>query len=181
MSTYCFVPRQGHLDQLKHIYDYLWCNPSGATRFHVEIPSHEGMATPVQYDWRSSVYGNVTEELPPDHPIPRGKLMRTTTYQGANLYHDLVTGRAISGSIHFVNQTHVTSFCKKQRTVETAIYGSEIMVACQAAQQIIDLLYTLRMIGIPLDGPSWMFGDHASVITSSTIPHATLHKRHNAL
>jgi hypothetical protein len=37
------------------------------------------------------------------------------------------------------------------------------------------------MLGIPLDGPSWLFGDNSSVITSSTIPHSTINKRHNAL
>jgi hypothetical protein len=55
------------------------------------------------------------------------------------------------------------------------------MVARQAAQQIIDLRYTLRITGIPLDGPSWLFGYNESVITSSPIPHSTLNKRHNAL
>jgi hypothetical protein len=107
--------------------------------------------------------------------------MRTTTYQDANLYHDLVTGRAMSGIIHFVNQTPVVSFCKRQETVETATYGSEFMVARQATQKITDLQYTLRIMGIPLDGPSWMFGDNASLNTSSTIHHSTLNNRHNAL
>jgi hypothetical protein len=79
------------------------------------------MATPVHYDWCSSVHGNV----PPDQPIPRGKLMRTSTYQNINLYHDLVTGRAMSGIIHFVNQTPDISLCKKQMAVEKATYGSE--------------------------------------------------------
>jgi hypothetical protein len=37
------------------------------------------------------------------------------------------------------------------------------------------------MMGIPLDSPTCMFGDNASVITSSTILHSTLNKRHNAL
>jgi hypothetical protein len=55
------------------------------------------------------------------------------------------------------------------------------MVARQATEQIMDLRYTLRMLGIPLDGPAWMFGDNQSVITSSTIPHSNLNKRHNAL
>jgi hypothetical protein len=117
------------------MYGYLRCNPSGATCFRVIIPNHEAQATPEQYDWTTSVYGNVT-----DQPIPRGKLMRTTTYQDANLYQDLVTGRAMSGIIHFVNQTPVISFCKKQNTVETATYGSEFMVARQALQQIINIL-----------------------------------------
>ena len=36
-------------------------------------------------------------------------------------------------------------------------------------------------MGIPLDGPTWLFGDNSSVITSSTIPSSMLNKRHNAL
>jgi hypothetical protein len=107
--------------------------------------------------------------------------MRTTTYQDANLYHNLVTGTVVSGNIHFVNQIPAISFCKKQQTVETATYGSEFIVACQAAQKIIDLLYTLHMMEIPLDGPYWMFGNYEIVITSTTIPHSTLSKRHKAL
>jgi hypothetical protein len=39
----------------------------------------------------------------------------------------------------------------------------------------------LRMLGAPIDGPSWLFGDNQSVITSSTIPQSNLNKRHNAL
>jgi hypothetical protein len=55
------------------------------------------------------------------------------------------------------------------------------MAARQAVEQIMDLRYTLRMMGIPLDGPAWMFGDNQSVLTSSTVPHSNLNKRHNAL
>jgi hypothetical protein len=55
------------------------------------------------------------------------------------------------------------------------------MVARQAAEQVMDLRYTLRMMGIPIDGPSWCFGDNQSVIVSSTIPQSMLNKRHNAL
>jgi hypothetical protein len=87
----------------------------------------------------------------------------------------------MSGILHFINQTPIQWFAKKQNTVETATYGSEFMVARQATEQILDLRYTLRMMGIPIDGKSWLFGDNQSVITSSTIPKSTLNKRHNAL
>jgi hypothetical protein len=127
------------------------------------------------------VYGNVTEALPPDQPVPRRKVLRTTTYQDATLYHDIVTCRAMSGINHFVNQATSMSFCKKKQTVEIATYRAEFMVARQAAQKIIDLRYTLRRMGIPLDGPSWMFGNNRSVIKSSTIPHYTLNKNHKSL
>jgi hypothetical protein len=36
------------------------------------------------------------------------------------------------------------------------------------------------MMGIPIDGPAWMIGDNQRVITSSTIHHSNLNKRHNA-
>ena len=55
------------------------------------------------------------------------------------------------------------------------------MVAQQATESMIDLQCTLRSFGVPLDGPSWMFGDNKSVITSGAIPHLTLGKRWNAL
>jgi hypothetical protein len=65
--------------------------------------------------------------------------------------------------------------------VETATYGSEFLAGRTATEQIIDLRYTLRMFGVPIDGRAWLFGDNASVVTSSTIPHSSLNKRHNAL
>jgi hypothetical protein len=40
---------------------------------------------------------------------------------------------------------------------------------------------TLRMMGIPLDGPAWLLGDNQSIVTSSTLPHSVLSKQHNAL
>jgi hypothetical protein len=181
MSSFRVAPRQGHVDRLKRIYGYLKKHPDGAIRFRTGIPDHESRQMPVKYDWITSVYGPTKEELPPDMPTPRGKPFRTTTYEDANLVHCLVTGRSMSGIIHMVNQTPIQWFCKKQNVVETATYGSEFMVARQATEQIMDLRYTLRMMGIPLDGPAWMFGDNQSVITSSTIPHSNLNKRHNAL
>jgi hypothetical protein len=127
------------------------------------------------------VYGPNEEEVPDNMPTPRDKPFRSTTNEDANLMHCLVTGRSMSGFIHLVNQIPIQWFCKTQKFVETATYGSEFMVARQATEQIMDLRYTIRMMGIPIDGPAWMFGDNQSVITSSTIPHSNLNKRHNAL
>ena len=37
------------------------------------------------------------------------------------------------------------------------------------------------MLGVPIQGPSWIFGDNQSVIISSTVPSSTLKKHWNAL
>lgn len=104
-----------------------------------------------------------------------------TTYVDANLLHCRATGRSASGILHLINQTPIDWFFKKQGMVEAATYGSEFMAARLAVQQILDLRITLRYMGVPLDGPAWLFGDNEGVIKSSVIPASTLGKRHNAL
>ena len=37
------------------------------------------------------------------------------------------------------------------------------------------------MLGVPLDGPAYMFGDNMSVVMSANIPQSSLKKQHNAL
>jgi hypothetical protein len=128
-----------------------------------------------------TVYGTPQEEVDMNAPPPKGKPVRLSSYADANLMHDAVTGRSASGILEFINQTPIDWFSKRQNQVETATYGSEFMVARQATERMIDLRYTLRSFGVPIDGPSWMFGDNKSVVTSSTIPHSTLGKRWNAL
>jgi len=128
-----------------------------------------------------SVYGRPEEEIPGHAPVPKGQPVRTTTFVDANLMHDVSTGRSATGILHMFNQTPIDWFSKHQGQVETATYGSEFVAARTATEQIMDLRYTLRCLGVPLDGPSWMLGDNQSVITSSTIPHSTLSKRWNAL
>ena len=39
----------------------------------------------------------------------------------------------------------------------------------------------MRYLGVPIDGPSYLFGDNGSVVTSSTFPDSQLGKRHHAL
>ena len=128
-----------------------------------------------------SVYGTPTEQIPHGLPPPKGKMVCTTTYVDANLLHDTVTGRSATGVLHLLNQTPIDWFSKRQGHVETATYGSEFVAARTATEQIMDLRYSLRSLGVPLDGPSRMFGDNQAVITSSTIPHSQLSKRWNAL
>ena len=104
-----------------------------------------------------------------------------STYCDANLMHDLVMGRPASSILRFFNQTPMDWFPKHQNQVKSATYGSEFMVAHQAVEQIIDLHYTLHMLGVPIDGPCWLFGDIKLVVTSSTIPHSTLNRHWNTL
>jgi hypothetical protein len=145
MSSFRVAPRVGHLERIKQICGYLSKFQKACIRVKTEMPDYSDIPVP-EYDWSRTVYGNVREQRPEDAPSPKGKVVRTTTYKDANLYHDLTTGRAVTGVIHFLNQTPIEWYTKKQTTVETATYGSEFASARIAIQQIASMRITLQYL-----------------------------------
>jgi hypothetical protein len=123
----------------------------------------------------------VKEIIPTDIPEPKGKYVTLSHYFNANLYHDMATGRSITAILHFLNQTPMDWYSKKQATVGTATFGSEFIAARTTINQIINLRMTLCYLSIPIREKSYVFGDNKTVINASLTPHAKLHKRHNAL
>ena len=71
----------------------------------------------------------------------------------------------------------ISWYSKKQNTVESSTFGSEMIALKIATEKIIGLRYKLRMMGVPLDGPANVFCDNDSVAKSSTNPEATLNKK----
>ena len=180
MSRFRAEPRIGHLERVKRIYGYLASHDKGAIRVRTDKPDYSELPD-ITYDWMYTVYGNVREHVPDNLPKSAGNSITLTTYVDANLYHDYITGRAVTGILHLLNQTPIDWYSKRQATVETATYGSEFVAARIATDQVIDLRMTLRYLGVPVEHSTYMFGDNESVVTSSTIPYSALSKRHNAL
>ena len=149
MSSFRVTPRAGCLERIKRICGYLSKFRSACIRVRTEEPDYSDLPNR-EYDWSRTIYGKVTERKVQDTPIPKGKPVVTTTYKDANLYHDLTTGRAVTGILHFFNQTPIEWYSKKQETVETATYGSEFTAARTATQQIAGLRQMLQYLGVPI-------------------------------
>jgi hypothetical protein len=146
----------------------------------IQVPTNEPDYSDFQdpeYDWSSSVYGDVKEIIPLDIPEPKGKYITLSHYFDANLYRDMVTGISVTAILHFLNQTLMDRYLKKQATVKTATFGSEFIAAKTTIDQMVDLQMTLHYLGIQ----SYVFGDDKTFINASSTPHAKLHKRHNVL
>jgi hypothetical protein len=177
LSSFRVSPRKGHLDRAKRVVGYLAKMKHGTLRVRTGEPDYSDLPTN-EYTWERSVYGNVVELLPTDAPEPLGNPVVHTSYVDANLYHDLLTGRSVTATQHYLNQTLVDWFSKKQDTVESATYGSEFVAARIVTDQNVAMRITLRYLGVPVKGPTHTFGDNESVVNSSSVPHAKLHKRH---
>ena len=144
LSRFRAQPRKGHLDRAKMIVGYLLFLPYGAIRFRTGEPDFSSLKDQ-EYDWTRSVYSGACEQIPHDIPKPLGKYVQTTHYVDANLHHDLATGKAVTAALHFLNQTPIDAYSKRQSTVGTATYGSEFVAARTAVDQIIDIRTTLRL------------------------------------
>ena len=178
MSRFRAAPRQGHMDRLKRVYSYANRTKDYAIRFRTEQPD-DSFLPDQDFDWTYSVYGYVQDILPDDMPEPLGEAVTTTSTMDANLNHCLATGKSLIGCLHFVNKTPVDWYSKKHATVETATYGSEFVAAKTATEQIMHIRQTLRYLGAPIGPKLFLFGYNRSVVTSATLPHSTLTKRHN--
>ena len=182
MSRYRVAPRIGHLERVKRMFGYLRTYKKTAIKFRTDKPDYSAFdENYVQQDWDYTQYGNAEEEIPSDAPMARGPSILVTEYIDANLYHDQVTGRSCTGILAMLNKTPIDWYSKRQATVESATYGSEFLAGRIGIEQLIDIRYTLRMLGCNVDTPSYMFGDNMSVITQGNIPSSSLKKRHNAI
>lgn len=144
-------------------------------------PDHASFDTKDYDQWRE-FYPDAREEIPhiSELPTPKGAPVRMTVYKDADHAHDMLTRRSVSGILMFMNNTPVKWISKRQKTVETSTYGSELVAAKQATEMVMEYRYILRMMGVPLDGPALMLGDNNSVVLNCSMPSSVLKKKHNA-
>jgi hypothetical protein len=121
MSHFRAAPMIGNLNLLKRMYGYI--KKFGSVAIHVRFLEPDLGELPDQnFNWCHSVYVKVEELLPKDAPKPLGKAVTTITYTDANLNHDLLTGRSVTGILHLCNQTLVDWYRKRQAMLETTTF-----------------------------------------------------------
>ena len=130
-----------------------------------EKPNMEDIDTP-DFDWQYTVYKGAKEEIPDGLPEPLGKKVQIIVYKDANLYHNMVTGKAVTGILIFLNGTLVDWYSKCQTTAETATYGSKFVAGRIAVDQIVDFRMSQRYLGVPIEFKTFLFGDNQALVRS---------------
>ena len=180
LSSFRAQPRVGHLERVKRVYAYLINHRHYRIRFDVKRPNHDHTPVPT-HDWSNTAYGNGVEKLPDDAPALKGETVVLTHYYDANLMHDILSGKSVSGIFHLANLTPVMWHSKKQAPSKTATYGAEFFAGRTCIEQVVDLRHSFRYLGAPVHEVSYVFGDNKSQIKSSSIPYTKLNKRYNIL
>ena len=130
-----------------------------------------------QEDWSATPYGSSCEDVPSNAPPPKGIGFTMQAFVDSDHAVELLTRRLRTGYIVYLNSTPIYWFSKKQTSVETSSFGSKFIAMKQCCEYVCGLRYKLRMMGIPVEGPTYVFGDNKSVLVNSSKPHSQLKKK----
>ena len=174
------MPREGHLDQIYHIFAYLKIKHNAELVFDPTEPNISPDDFPVE-DWAHTVYTDAAEDIAPDHPQPRGIGFTIHAFVDADHAGNLVTRRSRTGFVIFLNKAPIYWLSKKQTGIETSSFGSEFMAMKHCCEYLRGLRYKLRSMGISVDSPCYVFGDNKSVLVNGSKPDSVLQKKSNSV
>ena len=131
--------------------------------------------TPVNWE---TTYGDVEEEIPRNLPQARGNPVQVSMFTDAAHAGDLFTRRSQTGIIFMLNGAPIIWHSKRQATVEASTFGSKFVALRTCVEMNDGFRYKLRMMGIPIMGPTNIFCDNQSVVNKSTKLESVLKKKH---
>ena len=94
--------------------------------------------------------------------------------------YDEPNGGSVTVILHFLNKAPLEWFTRKQLTVETANFGSEFVTARTATERIMETRHIIRYLGVPIIGPTILFGDNKSVVDSCAMVVVVMQGRRTA-
>ena len=179
LSSHLALPRQGHLDAVYHLFAYLEKKHNARIAFDPTYPEID-LRHFKECDWKN-FYGDVKEAIPPNAPEARGKDVDLRMFVDSDHAGDKLTRRSRTGFVIYLNKAPIVWFSKKQSTIETSVFGAEFVAMKQGMETLRGLRYKLRMMGVELSGPSYIYGDNMSVIHNTQRPESTLKKKSNSV
>ena len=126
-------------------------------------------------------YGTCTEDVPPNVPERRGVGFIMRAFVDSDHAGDMATLRSLTCFMIFLNSTLIYWYSKKQGSCETSSCGSEFITMKSCCEYVRGLRYKLRMMGIPVEFPTFAFGDKQSVLVNSSKPHSSLKKKSSSI
>ena len=118
-------------------------------------------------------YRDAGEQVENDMPPPWGHAVSTHCFVDADHASNMVTRISQKGILIFLNKAPIMWYSKQQNTMETSTFGSEFIAMRMAVEHIEVLRYKMRMFGIPIEGPTYVFCNNEAMFKSTTIPEST--------
>ena len=131
-------------------------------------------------DWMQ-FYGNVKEAIPMNAPEPRGKDADLRLMVDSDHAGDKVRSQSRTGYYILLNSALIAWISQCQLMIETSVFGAEFVAMKHGVETLCGIRYKLHIMGVPLDGPSYVYGDNMSVINNMQKPESVLKKKSNSI
>ena len=112
MSSFVAMPREGHLQQLYHIYAYLKGHHNARIVFDPTYSEIDYAKFVKNKGW-CKFYGDIKEELPPDMPVALGKEFIMRAFVDADHVGVSTNRRSRTGFLVYLNSALTYFFNKK--------------------------------------------------------------------
>ena len=184
LSQYQANPREGHLEQLLHIFGFLRKYPKLTLYLSPELPNMDYGDFRTKKEDFAEIYQDAEEPMPHRMPQSRGRSVTTTAYVDASHAANKVTRRShTAGFVIFMNRAPIVWYSKRQQTVETSTFSAEFIAMKACLEAIEHLRFKLQCFGIPMPKaePTYVLCDNKSVVKNTTNVESTLNKKHSSV
>ena len=183
LSQYQASPREGHMEQILHIFAFLKKHPKLTLYMSPELPRIDYGEFRTNRGDFSEIYRDADEPLPHRMPVPRGRSVTLTAFVDASHAANKVTRRSHTGYVVFINRAPIVWYSKRQHTVETSTFSAEFIALKVCLEAIEHLRFKLRCFGVPMPqgDPTYVFCDNESVVKNTTNVESTLNKKHSSV
>jgi hypothetical protein len=179
LSSHLCLLREKNVDTVYHLAAHFALNHNARVVFDPTYPQIDEGAF-INTDWKA-VYGDVEEAFPIYAPTTLGKEVDLRLYMEPDHAREKFTRRSRTGFVIYLNMAPNVWFSKQQPTVESSVFGAEIVEMKNGIDSIRGIHYKLRMMGVPLSGPCCVYGDNMSVIHNLQRPESVLKKEPNSI
>ena len=180
LSSFLAMPRKGHLQGALHVMSYLRLKHNSRLVLDPSYPDIDMSEFNRNRDW-TDFYGDAEESIPHNAPKPRGKGVDLRMFVDSDHAGNKANRRSRTGYMIFMNMSLINWLSKRQATVEGAVFGAEFVAMKQGVETLRGIRYKLRMMGVPVDGPTYVYGDNMSVVNNTSKPESTLKKKSNSI
>ncbi len=177
LARYGTCPREGHLKRMLRIFGYLKHHNRARIVMDPSDPNLEAFEFK-ENDW-TGLYDNAEEDIDPDAPTPvDDKELQVTIYVDATHASDWDTRRSVTGYIAFLGSTPISWYSKRQNTIESSTYSSELVALRIAVDKALAIRAQLRALGMHVTKPAVILCDSQSVCWNMQLPSSVLKKKH---
>ena len=141
LARYAAAPRQGHLDRALRMMGYLKYYSRATIFMDPGEPNFEGIKF-VRHDKWVDMYPDTEEyksEVPPE--AKNKTLLKLTVLADATNGSCYITRRSVTGYMGMIGRAIVKTYSKRQNTVETSTYGSELVAMRIAMEALLELRF----------------------------------------